>query len=151
INCKMPKKEAVERATQAIHAVQLQDYIDQNPLKLSMGQKQRVVVAGALAMKPKLIVLDEPTTGQDPWSLQGIMDLMLQEYKTKTDIIMVTHDMNLVDRVANRVLVMSNNRLIADGNTDDIFSNSKILAQGNLEPPLRVQYMNIIENKLRET
>jgi energy-coupling factor transport system ATP-binding protein len=113
-NCKMPKQEAINRATLAINDVGLKKFIDRNPLKLSMGQKQRVAVASALAMTPEVIVLDEPTTGQDPSSLRGIMNLMLKEYQTKTNIVMVTHDMDLVDKVANRVIVLSENEIIAD-------------------------------------
>jgi energy-coupling factor transport system ATP-binding protein len=102
VNCGMLKNEAKERAEKSINSVKLRKYISTNPLKLSMGQKQRVAVASALVMNPKIIVLDEPTTGQDPTSLKGIMDLMLQEYKNDVTIIMVTHDMNLVDSIANR-------------------------------------------------
>ncbi len=147
-NCQMPKEEAVSRATAAIKAVGLGRYIDRNPLKLSMGQKQRVAVASALAMTPKMIVLDEPTTGQDPSSLKGIMDLMIKEYQTKTNIVMVTHDMDLVDQVANRVIVLSENQVIADDETDIIFTNAEILKKSNLKPPVRVQMLEIVNNSL---
>jgi ABC-type polar amino acid transport system ATPase subunit len=149
LNCDMPKEEAEQREESAINAVNLSDYFNQNPLKLSMGQKQRVAVASALAMTPKIIVLDEPTTGQDPRSLKGIMDLMLKEYQNETNIIMVTHDMNLVDQVANRVIVMSNNSVIADGDTDTIFRSKEILEESNLKPPIRVQMLDIIEGYLK--
>jgi energy-coupling factor transport system ATP-binding protein len=147
-NCKMPKQEAVNRATTAINAVGLEKYIHQNPLKLSMGQKQRVAVASALAMTPEIIVLDEPTTGQDPSSLKGIMNLMLREYQTKTNIIMVTHDMDLVDQVANRVLVMCESKVITEGETDEIFLNTEILKKSNLKSPVRVQMLSIINSCL---
>ena len=149
-NCKMPKQEAVSRATTAIYAVGLKRYLDQNPLKLSMGQKQRVAVASALAMTPSIIVLDEPTTGQDPSSLKGIMNLMLKEYKMKTNIIMVTHDMDLVDQVANRVLVMCENQVITEGDTDAIFLNTEILKKSNLKSPVRVQMLSIVNNCLKK-
>ncbi len=146
INCKVPKEEALLRSQDAINAVNLEQYTNHNPLKLSMGQKQRVAVASVLAMTPKLILLDEPTTGQDPTSLEGIMNLMKKEYQENTNIIMITHDMNLVDRVANRVLVLSNNKIIADGNTDVIFSNKNVLEKSNLKAPLRVQMLSILKN-----
>jgi energy-coupling factor transport system ATP-binding protein len=145
IKCKVPKEEALLRSQNAINAVNLEEYTNNNPLKLSMGQKQRVAVASVLAMRPKLILLDEPTTGQDPTSLEGIMNLMKKEYQENTNIIMITHDMNLVDRVANRVLVLSNNKILADGNTDVIFSNANILEKSNLKAPLRVQMLSILK------
>lgn len=95
-------------------------------------------------MTPEIIVLDEPTTGQDPSSLKGIMDLMKKEYQTKTNIVMVTHNMDLVDQVANRVLVMSNSKVIADGETESIFTNSEILNQSNLKAPIRIEMLSII-------
>jgi energy-coupling factor transport system ATP-binding protein len=150
LNCKMPKEDAITRATASIHSVGLGKYIDQNPLKLSMGQKQRVAVASALAMTPEIIVLDEPTTGQDPSSLKGIMDLMKKEYQTKTNIVMVTHNMDLVDQVANRVLVMSDSKVIADGETDSIFTNSEILNQSNLKAPIRIEMLSIINQIIQE-
>lgn len=146
INCKIPKEEALLRSQDAINAVNLEEYTNHNPLKLSMGQKQRVAVASVLAMKPKLILLDEPTTGQDPTSLEGIMNLMKKEYKENTNIIMITHDMNLVDRVTNRVIVLSNNKILADGNTDVIFSNKNILEKSNLKAPLRVQMLSVLKD-----
>ncbi|MFW9991492.1 MAG: ABC transporter ATP-binding protein [Candidatus Odinarchaeota archaeon] len=149
INCGMDKEEAEIRAKEAIEAVKLGAYMDQNPLKLSMGQKQRVAVASSLAMSPEIIVLDEPTTGQDPISLQGIMDLMFKEYEKKVTIIMVTHDMNLVDKVANRVIVMSDRKVIDDGSTDAVFKKSDLLKKCNLEPPIRVQMQKIVEDYLK--
>ncbi|MFX0150518.1 MAG: ABC transporter ATP-binding protein [Candidatus Hodarchaeota archaeon] len=150
ITCKMPKQVAITRAKASIEAVGLAKYIDHNPLKLSMGQKQRVAVASALAMAPEIIVLDEPTTGQDPSSLNGIMDLMRKEYKTKTNLVMVTHDMDLVDQVANRVIVMSDGKVIADGETDQIFMNREILGQSNLKPPLRIEMLAIVNRYLEK-
>ena len=110
-----------------------------------MGQKQRVAVASALAMNPKIIVLDEPTTGQDPTSLKGIMDLMLQEYQNDVTIIMVTHDMNLVDSVANRTIVLSQGEILLDDSTDKVFRDSSVMRQANLEPPTRIRMLDIID------
>ncbi|MHA2366025.1 MAG: ABC transporter ATP-binding protein [Candidatus Hodarchaeales archaeon] len=144
LNCKVPKLEAEKRSKEAIFFVNLEDFIDHNPIKLSMGQKQRVAVASALAMLPKIIVLDEPTTGQDPSSLKGIIDLMLKEYEKLVTIVMVTHDMNLVDRVANRVILMNNGQVEMDGEIDTVFNNQKILRKCGLEPPIRVQMLSIL-------
>ena len=140
----MPKEEAIKKAKESIIAVKLGKYFENDPLKLSMGQKQRVAVASALTMNPEVYVLDEPTTGQDPTSLKGIMDLMLEEYKSSSaTIILVTHDMDLVDSVANRVLAMNNGTIVMDDETDNIFTN-KILAKCNLEPPVRMKLLHML-------
>jgi energy-coupling factor transport system ATP-binding protein len=146
VNCGMDKKEAENRAKFAIDSVNLSEFLNQNPLKLSVGQKQRVAVASSLTMEPSIIVLDEPTTGQDATSLKGIMDLMLKEYQKSVTIIMVTHDMSLVDSVANRVIVLSEGKIIADDKTDLIFLNKQIMEKANIEAPFRIKMLNILEN-----
>jgi energy-coupling factor transport system ATP-binding protein len=146
VNCGMSKEEAKERAEKSINSVKLREYSSTNPLKLSMGQKQRVAVASALAMNPKIIVLDEPTTGQDPTSLKGIMDLMLQEYQNDVTIIMVTHDMNLVDSVANRTIVLSQGEILLDDSTDNVFRDKSVMRQANLSPPTRIRMLDIIDS-----
>jgi energy-coupling factor transporter ATP-binding protein EcfA2 len=149
MNCGMSREEANERAEKSIESVKLGEYASTNPLKLSMGQKQRVAVASALAMNPKIIVLDEPTTGQDPTSLRGIMELMLQEYQNDVTIIMVTHNMNLVDSVANRTIVLSQGKILLDDHTDKVFLEQSIIEQANLEPPTRIRMMNIIDELIQ--
>ncbi|UCG90237.1 MAG: ABC transporter ATP-binding protein, partial [Candidatus Heimdallarchaeota archaeon] len=68
----------------------------------------------------------------------------------ETNIIMVTHDMDLVDQVANRILVMSENKVIADGKTDKIFTNSEILKRSNLKPPVRVEMLSFVKDLLNK-
>ncbi|MHA1207137.1 MAG: energy-coupling factor ABC transporter ATP-binding protein, partial [Candidatus Hodarchaeales archaeon] len=146
MNCGMSEEEANKRAEISINSVKLGEYASTNPLKLSMGQKQRVAVASALAMNPKIIVLDEPTTGQDPTSLRGIMELMLQEYQNDVTIIMVTHDMNLVDSIANRIIVLSQGEILLDDITDKVFLDQSVMRQANLEPPTRIRMLEIIDS-----
>ncbi len=147
-NCGMLKEEAIKKAKESLKAVKLENYEENDPLKLSMGQKQRVAVASALTMNPEIFVLDEPTTGQDPTSLKGIMDLMLAQYEcSAATIILVTHDMDLVDSVANRVLAMNNGVIIRDDSTENIFTD-EILTKCNLESPVRTKMLQILKNTL---
>ena len=146
----MDKKEPKICAKFAIDSVNLSGFLYQNPLKLSVGQKQRVAVASSLAMVPNIIVLDEPTTGQDVTSLKRIMDLMLKkEYQKSVTIIMVTHDMSLVDSVANRVIVLSEGKIIADDKTDFIFLNEQIMKKANIEAPFRIKALTSINSLLK--
>lgn len=145
LNCGLEKEIAFEKARNSIDQVKLSSYIEQDPLKLSMGQKQRVAVASALTMNPEVYVLDEPTTGQDPTSLKGIMDLMLNEYQSSNaTIILVTHDMDLVDSVANRVVAMNEGEIVGDDLTDNIFLSQKIMNKCNLQPPIRLKMLSML-------
>jgi len=147
-NCGMKKLLAIEKAKESLNLVKLIDFVEKDPLKLSMGQKQRVAVASALTMNPEVYVLDEPTTGQDPTSLKGIMDLMLTEYqRSSATIILVTHDMELVDSVANRVLAMNDGTIVLDDLTENVFANP-LLSKCNLEPPIRIKMLQVLNQSI---
>ncbi len=147
-NCGMKKLLAIEKAKESLNLVNLNNFVEKDPLRLSMGQKQRVAVASALTMNPEVYVLDEPTTGQDPTSLKGIMDLMLMEYqRSSATIVLVTHDMELVDSVANRVLAMNDGTIVLDDLTDNVFANP-LLTKCNLEPPIRMKMQQILNQSI---
>lgn len=107
-NLKLSKQEIDERVKEAIKLVGLDfDYVNQkSPFELSGGEKRRVALAGVLAMRPKILVLDEPTAGLDPQGKKEILDLVTTLHKTMTPtIIMINHDMDEVARYANKVAV----------------------------------------------
>lgn len=106
-----------------------------HPYGLSKGQRQRLAVAAILSMQPELIVVDEPTTGQDRRQSAQIMDI-LESYNQKGHtIIVITHDMELVLRYAKRVVVMSNGQILADDSPEDIFSKTHVLKEASITPP----------------
>ncbi len=107
-NLKLSKQEIDERVKEAIKLVGLDfDYVNQkSPFELSGGEKRRVALAGVLAMRPKILVLDEPTAGLDPQGKKEILDLVTKLHKTMTPtIIMINHDMDEVAKYANKVAV----------------------------------------------
>ena len=112
----------------------LAEYADDFPLALSKGQRLRVVLGAMLAKKPALLLLDEPTTGQDEQSLAEIRRLLLAYKEQGGSIFICTHDMELAAQVADRVIVLCAGQIIADGTTEDVLSNKKLVEAGGLTP-----------------
>lgn len=146
-NMKLDKNEIAERVKDAINAVGLpyEEIKDKSPFEISGGQKRRSAIAGVIAMRPKVLVLDEPTAGLDPKGKEEILKLIskLKEEICPT-VIMVTHDMEIVAQKATRVGVLKNGKLIADTTPEVLFAR-KDLEELGLERPVSVrvgQYLN---------
>ncbi|MBQ7883675.1 MAG: ATP-binding cassette domain-containing protein [Phascolarctobacterium sp.] len=110
----------------------LQDYARDFPLALSKGQRLRVVLGAMLAKKPQLLLLDEPTTGQDEQSLTEIKKLLLDYKNSGGCVFICTHDVELATEVADRVIVLSQGRILADAPTETVLSNRALLQAGGL-------------------
>ncbi len=125
---------------QTIHEVakllDIEDILDSNPYNLSKGQRQQIAVAAILCMKPDILIVDEPTTGQDPIQSRAMMDMMkrLNEKLGKT-IIVITHDMGIAAEYSDRIVVMYMGNIIADGTPRDVFAQEELLRSSNLEAP----------------
>jgi energy-coupling factor transport system ATP-binding protein len=113
-----------------------EEYLDQSPLDLSGGQKRRVAIAGVIAMRPGVLVLDEPTAGLDPAGRQSILQ-NIRDYHAATGatVILVTHDMDEIARLADRILVFSQGRLVMDGTPGEVFSRDEALTALHLAVP----------------
>ena len=136
-NIELPEEEVkirVEEATQVVGLPQV--YFEEHPFFLSKGLRQRVAIASILALRPQVIIVDEPTTGQDARQSFEIMDFLkdLNENHGHT-IIIITHDMPIVAQYAHRVILMSEGKILADDETARVFSQPEILAKAFLEPP----------------
>lgn len=134
-NIGIDTNEIEKLVNEAAARVGLQTYLDSDPFNLSKGQRQRVALASVLAMKTEILVLDEPTTGQDYSEGLEIMEIVQELNKQGITVIMVTHDMELVALYAKRVIVVQNGTIIEDGPTKEILSREESLAQSNLTPP----------------
>jgi energy-coupling factor transport system ATP-binding protein len=135
-NLKLPFEEVKERVLKAMEIVGLkEEYKLSHPFFLSKGLRQRVAIASILALRPKLIIVDEPTTGQDFKQSIEIMDFLLSLNKLGHTIIIITHDMPIVARYAKRTVCMSQGRIILDGPTDEVFEEIEILKKAYIKPP----------------
>jgi cobalt/nickel transport system ATP-binding protein len=132
LNMGVSATEAQARAREALHAVGLPDAADRVPFQLSGGTKRRVALAGVLAMRPTLLLLDEPSAFLDPRGRRELIGLLSILPGTK---LIATHDLDLVLDVCSRVLVLDGGKLVADGPTATILADSDLLAHHGLEVP----------------
>lgn len=141
-NLGLPLLEVQQRAFEAIEAVGLKDTVyDLSPFELSGGQKRRVAIAGVLAMKPEILVLDEPVAGLDPAGRKELLELLKALNEQGMTIVLVSHNMEDVAEYAKRVLVMENGSIILDGTTSRIFQDKKKLEKLGLELPVTAELM----------
>lgn len=120
---------------------------DEAPFSLSRGQRQRLALASIIAVEPKVMILDEPTTGLDYKECMEIMSAVKELNKNGTTVIMVCHDMELVLDFAQRMIVLANGKIEADGKTLEIMRNKKILQKASLLPPQIIQIALELEEK----
>jgi len=128
--------ETVERqTTEALQAVSLDELRDRHPRALSRGQRQRLATASILAVRTPVLVLDEPTTGQDFLSRRQIMALAVELHAEGRTVLMVTHDMALVAEYATRVIVMQDGAAVCDDSPDEVFKQDEVLKSTGLDLP----------------
>jgi energy-coupling factor transport system ATP-binding protein len=127
-----------ERVGEVLDTVDLTRYRDRSPFSLSLGERRRLSVATMLVLEPHLLVLDEPTIGQDHERAQQLMGLMARlRERYRTSILMITHDVRLVAEWADRALVISGGRLLFDGSPEAMFADDALIADaGLLAPPV---------------
>lgn len=136
-NLGLSKKEVELRAYEALKLVGLEDeYFYQSPFDLSGGQKRRVAIAGVLAMKPEVLVLDEPTAGLDPKGRDEILD-QISKLKKETGItvILVSHSMDDVAKYVDRIVVMNKGSILFDDIPKEVFKHFEELEQIGLAAP----------------
>ena len=113
----------------------LTEYLELNPYRLGFSLRKTVGMASIIAMEPDVVILDEPTTGQDYSGVKTIKDSIVKLKNEGKSVIVVSHDMPLVAEETDRVLVMCNTELIFDGPPADLFINKPVLEKTNLKPP----------------
>ena len=134
-NLGVEPKEIRKRVDAALRQVGMYDYRMHAPHLLSGGQKQRVAIAGVIAMQPDIIVLDEPTAMLDPQGRREVVDTVFSLCREKgMTVVYITHHMDECIN-ADRLIVMSNGCVMADGKPADIFANAELLRREGLEQP----------------
>lgn len=146
-NMKLEKDEIDRRVRRAIEVVGL-DYdafAHRSPFDLSGGEKRRVAIAGVIAMEPKILVLDEPVAGLDPQGREEILALVkkLQKEVSPT-VIMVSHNMDDIAVIADRIVALKDGKLIADGTPKEVFSNRKLIEEAGLDVPCSTRISDML-------
>lgn len=122
---KMDKAEAKKAAMQELDKVGMAAWANHYPKHLSGGQQQRVALARAIAMKPDLLLLDEPTSALDPELVGEVLDVIKKVAKEGYTMLLVSHEMNFVRHVANRVIFLDKGHIVEDGTPKEVFENPK--------------------------
>ena len=147
-NLKLPLLEVQQRAFQAIEAVGLSDAVyDSSPFELSGGQKRRVAIAGVLAMRPDILVLDEPVAGLDPVGRKELLQMLQQLNQKGMTIVLVSHNMEDVAEYADRVIVMNQGTVDFDGKTAEVFQREEYLQELGLDIPVVTHVMKRLQEE----
>ena len=151
MNLKLPKEEVKNRVEEALAYMNISEFKERPPHYLSGGEKKRVSIADIIAMKSEVIVFDEPTAALDPLNakmLEEVLEKLSSENKT---IIVSTHDVDFAYRWAERIIVFSNGKIIADDDPLKVFKNNNIVKTANLQRPVMLDvYESMVNNNLIE-
>lgn len=121
----MTKNDAVKRAKELLKEINLYGKIDSYPNNLSGGEKQRVAIVRTLIMNPEIILFDEPTSSLDPKMTKDVLDLIKKLIPLGITIIIVSHELNFIKEIANRVIFIDDGKIVSDDTNENTFINSK--------------------------
>ena len=153
LNFGMSKAEAEQAAREAMALVNIsEEYFEYSPFDLSGGQKKRVALAGILAYKPEILILDEPVAGMDPKSKRELFALIRRLHEERNiTVIFVSHDMKDVYEIADRILVMGQGKLVFDGAVEQAFGTPEIVEKLGLEMPEMAMFREALLPEIRLT
>ncbi len=148
-NMGLSDEEIKERVTEAVHFCGLEEnLLDKSPFDLSGGQKRRAAIAGVIAMKPEVLVLDEPAAGLDPIGREQIF-CRIRDYQkaTHSTVIIVSHSMEDMAEFCDDMIVMSRSQVICQGNKNQVFSQVSMLENAGLDIPQITQLMKLLRER----
>jgi len=130
------KKELIEKRVEwALNLLGLTQYRESSPFMLSGGERKRVALASVLAWDPEVVVLDEPTIGQDYMQKEKLRQFIMQLRSQGRTVVIVTHDVEFVADCNPRIILMANGKIVADGPAEEILTNLKLLAKASVISP----------------
>lgn len=150
LNLGLSQEEADERVVEAIRLVGLsyEEIANRSPFELSGGQKRRVAIAGVIAMKPEILILDEPTAGLDPKAHADILRMVEKIHEVQQNtIILVSHNMGDIARLADKILVMDRGKLALTGTPAEVFRQADLLESLGLGLPASTQLMRELQRR----
>ena len=146
MNLGLSDDEVEERVEEALEMVGMSGLEKKAPHHLSGGQKKRVAIAGILAMKPEIMVLDEPTTGLDPKGVEQVLKILYKLNHEDMTIIIASHDVEMVIQFADKIFVLHNGEIIGQGTPEEIFNNLETLKKAHLRPPKSAELLTLLKN-----
>ena len=147
-NLGLPKSEIEERVKWALEVTELKGLENKAPQHLSTGQKKRAALAGVLAMKPEVIILDEPMANLDPRTASKILKLLLQlNQELGLTLIIATHDVDLVPLFANQICILNKGQIVLQGSPEAVFSQADVLRSMDLRLPRITHLFEILSKR----
>lgn len=149
-NLGLTAEEIKKRVVEAMEFVQLDydTFHERSPFKLSGGQKRRAAIAGVIALRPKYLVLDEPTAGLDPVGREALLQRISRLHKKeKLTIILISHNMDDIARFADRVVVLDKGRIVLDNTPAAVFREREILAKAGLGVPQLIGFLDKLKKR----
>ncbi len=148
-NMGLSEAEIEERVQEAAAFAGLKDeHLERSPLELSGGQKRRVAIAGVMAMRPSILILDEPTAGLDPRGSRQLMEnLCSYRAQTGATLLIVSHSMEYAARYAGRIVVFCNGQVCMDGTPAEVFAQPEVLHEAGLELPKAAEIAYLLRQK----
>lgn len=149
MNLGLSYDEVEKRVEDALKMVGMENYEDKTPHHLSGGQQKRIAIAGIIAMKPELMILDEPTAGLDPDGIEKVLNIMNQLNEEGMTLIISSHDIDMISKYADKIFVLYNGEIIESGNKNKIFSDMELLKKAHLRTPITTEILyNLKESGL---
>ena len=141
MNLGLEYDEIVKRIKEALEMVGMSGFEDKTPHHLSGGQQKRVAIAGIVAMRPDIMILDEPTAGLDPEGVDKVLDILNKLNDEGISIIISSHDIEMVSQFAEKIYVLYNGEIIASGDKHQIFSDKELLKKAHLKAPVTTEIL----------
>ena len=147
MNLGLDYEEVNRRVEEALAMVGMKEYKDKTPHHLSGGQQKRVAIAGIIAMRPNIMILDEPTAGLDPEGVRKVLDILNKLNEEGMSIVISSHDIEMVNEFADEIYILNKGEILANGNNHEIFSNKELLKKAHLKAPITTEILYTLKEK----
>ena len=147
MNLGLDYEEVEKRVSEALTMVGMEQYMDKTPHHLSGGQQKRVAIAGIIAMRPEIMILDEPTAGLDPEGVEKVLSILNELNNEGMSIVISSHDIEMVNEFAEKIFVLNEGEILESGDKNEIFSNKELLKTAHLKAPITTEILYTLKEK----
>ena len=147
MNLGLDYEEVERRVDEALTMVGMEQYMDKTPHHLSGGQQKRVAIAGIIAMRPEIMILDEPTAGLDPEGVEKVLSILNELNNEGMSIVISSHDIEMVNEFAEKIFVLNEGEILESGDKNEIFSNKELLKEAHLKAPITTEILYRLKEK----
>ena len=141
MNLGLDYDEVERRIKESLEMVGMEGFEEKTPHHLSGGQQKRVAIAGIIAMRPDIMILDEPTAGLDPEGVDKVLNILNNLNKEGMSIVISSHDIEMVNHFADKIFVLYDGEIIAEGDRHQIFSDKELLKKAHLKAPVTTEIL----------